>query len=185
MGVVVLPSVRRVLPNDSSEAELPLSAVDHPRLVGLHSLWNSRRGSRRMPSRADFTPEVLAPFLGYVVLVDVEEAPRRFRYRLIGTEIVSSYGVELTGRYTTAVQPDAYRGMVERHYGQAVDEARPVAHLMSFSEAPGKVHELLRLTLPLSDDDRRVSMLMLASVFGPDLARFRERERQGLADKPD
>jgi len=131
-----------------------------------------------MPSRGDFRPEELQPFLGYVMLVDVEPAPLRFRFRLIGTEVVRSYGFEVTGHYTDVVKPPSYRAMVERHYGLAVERAQPVAHRMSFTEAPGKVHELVRLILPLSEDGKPVNMLMMASVFGPELARFRERQRE-------
>lgn len=170
--------LQRVTIDDSSEAELPLTALDHPRLTGLYRCWDAKRGMRAMPRRADFLPEELLPFLGYIVLIDVEAAPRRFRFRLVGTEIVDSYGFEMTGRYTEEIEPPSYRAMVERHYAQAADLARPVAHRMSFSEGPGKIHELVRLSLPLSDEGSQVNMLMLASIFGPELARFRERRRE-------
>lgn len=180
------PSLQRVTVDDSTEEELPLAALAHTRLTGLYRFWDEKRGARPMPCRADFRPEEMQRFLGYVILIDVEEAPRRFRFRLVGTEIVQSYGFEVTGRYSDVVQPPSYRAMIERHYSQAVDLARPVAHRMSFTEAPGKVHELVRLTLPLSDDGARVNMLMLASVFGPELAHFRERQREarGAAGNP-
>lgn len=173
------PSVQRVSVDDSLDQEISLAALDHPRLVGLHRFWKSKCGSRAMPSRADFRPEELQPFLGFIVLVDVE-TPRRFRFRLVGTEIVSSYGFEITGQYTDIVQPFSYRRMIERHYGQAADETRPMVHRMNFSEG-ARVHDLVRLTLPLSEDGVRVNMLMLASVFGPELIRFRERQRAAAA----
>ena len=109
------------------------------------------------------------------------KAARRFRFRLIGTEVVRSYGVEITGQYTDVVQPPCYRAMVERHYGDSVDRREPLLHRMRFVEHPGKVHELTRLTLPLSEDGSRVNMLMLASVAEPELAHFRERRRAARA----
>lgn len=161
------------------DCELPLSAIDaYPRLAGLYRYWDGKRAARTMPARGDLLPEEMAPYLGYVLLVDVEPAPRRFRFRLIGTEIANSYGADLTGRHTDAVMPDSYRLVVERHYGQAVDARRPVLHRMEFSERPGKVHELIRVTLPLSDDDATVNMLLAASVFGAELRDFRARERE-------
>jgi hypothetical protein len=162
----------------AAEQELPLSALDaHPRLIGLYRYWDSKRGARSMPARSDLRPEEMAPFLGYVFLVDVEPAPRRFRFRLIGTEVATSYGLDLTGQYTDAVTPESYRVMIERHYAQAVEERRPLVHRMEFSEGMGKVHELIRLTLPLSDDGATVNMLLAASVFGPELRQFREKDR--------
>lgn len=160
------------------DEELLLSVIEaQPRLIGLHRYWDSKRAGRAMPARGDLWPEEMVAFLGYILLVDVESAPRRFRYRLIGTEIVNSYGVDLTGRYTSELRPDEYRNMVERHYGEAVDQRRPRLHRMEFTEKPGKVHELIRFTLPLADDGATVNMLIAASVFGPELRRFREIER--------
>lgn len=162
----------------AAEQQLSLASIEtHPRLIGLYRYWDSRRGEREMPARLDLWPEEMAEFLGYIFLIDVEQSPRRFRFRLIGTEIANSYGVDLTGKYTDAVTPDAYRVLIERHYNQAVDSRRPVVHRMEFSERPGKVHELIRLALPLSDDGVAVNMLVAASVFGPDLRHFREQER--------
>ena len=162
----------------AAEQQLSVSALAaYPRLSGLYGYWDAKRGARSMPSRADITPEEMLSFLGHVLLVDVEHAPRRFRFRLVGTEIVDSYGIDLTGKYTDAVMPDSYRRLIERHYTQAVDARSPVVHRMEFSEWPGKVHELIRLTLPLSDDDDRVNMLLAGSVFGAELRHFRARER--------
>src|SRR5581483_7413897 len=170
--------------DEASDEELSLASIDHPRLVGLHRYWDAKRGGRDMPSRDDLDPVEMAPYLGHVFLIDVESNPRRFRFRLIGTEIVLSYGRELTGKYTDAVTPPSYREMIERHYAQAVDERRPLAHRMTFREDRGKRHDLVRLTLPLSDDGASVNMLLLCSAFGPDLRRFRERQRSVFVSRP-
>ncbi len=175
------PAAQSLLDDEAVDEEIPVAALEHPRLAGLYRHWNDRRGPLALPARASFQPEGLAPFLGYIALVDVEDQPRRFRYRLIGTEIVKSYGIELTGQYTDVIQPPIYLDMIERHYGQAVDRGEPVAHRMSFVEGPGKVHDLVRLTLPLSDDGRQVNMLMLTSLFGPEIAWYRERRRSEQA----
>jgi hypothetical protein len=52
---------------------------------------------------------------------------------------------------------------------------------MRFTEHPGKIHQLMRLAMPLSEDGKRVNMLMMASVFDPSLALLRERQR---AERP-
>ena len=90
----------------ASEEELPLAVVgQYSRLDGLYRYWLGKRGGRRMPPRREMLPEEMREFLGYIVLIDVTSAPRLFRFRLLGTEIVTSYGVELTGKYTDAVRP--------------------------------------------------------------------------------
>jgi hypothetical protein len=170
-------SAQPISDDDTVDEEVPVAALDHALLLGLYRHWQAKCGSRPMPARADFLPEEMQPYLSHIFLIDVEPEPRRFRFRLLGTEIVTSYGVELTGKYTDAVEPSSYRTIIERHYGLAVERAAPVLHRLRFVEHSGRTHDLMRLTLPLSDDGRRVNMLMLASVFGQDLARFRERRR--------
>lgn len=163
--------------DDTIDEEIPVASLEHPLLLGLLRHWEAKRGARAMPARADFRPEEMHAFLGHIFLVDVEHEPRRFRFRLLGTEIVTSYGTELTGRYTDAVQPPAYRAMIECHYNQVVDSARPMVHRMRFTEHPDKNHQLMRLAMPLSEDGTRVNMLMMASVFNPGLTLLRERQR--------
>jgi hypothetical protein len=154
----------------ASEEQLPLSALEeHPRLNGLYRYWLEKRGERRMPPRRDMLPEQMREFLGYIVLVDVTPAPRRFRFRLVGTEVSNAYGRDMSGLYVDDITTAAYREMLLDHYGRAVDRAEPVLHRLRFVEWPGKVHELVRLTLPLSDDGQTVNMLMLISSFGDEL----------------
>jgi hypothetical protein len=150
--------------------ELPLTAIaQHPRLDGLYRYWLGKRGEQRMPPRRAMLPEEMRESLGYIVLVDVTEPPRRFRFRLIGTEIASAYGRDMTGLYADDITTAAYRDMLIEHYSRAADRAEPVLHRLSFVEWPGKVHELVRLTLPLSEDGRTVNMLMVISAFGDEL----------------
>lgn len=154
----------------ASEEELPLSALaDHPRLDGLYRYWLRKRGERTMPPRRDMLPEEMREFLGYIVLIDVTSPPRRFRFRLVGTEISNAYGRDLTGLYVDDITTSSYRDMLVAQYGRAVDTAAPVLHRLRFVEWPGRTHELVRLTLPLSDDGRTVNILMGISSFGDEL----------------
>ncbi len=49
--------------------------------------WNSRRGDRAMPTRADLDPADIKRLLPHVVLIDVLHDPLDFRFRLLGTEV--------------------------------------------------------------------------------------------------
>ena len=154
----------------ASEEELPLAVVgQHPRLDGLYRYWTGKLGGRRMPARRELPPEEMREFLGYIVLIDVTPEPRRFRFRLVGTEISSAYGRDMTGLYVDDLVTSAYREMLQDHYSRATDAGQPVLHRLTFVEWPGKVHELVRLTLPLSDDGKIVNMLMVCSAFGDEL----------------
>lgn len=49
--------------------------------------WNSRRGDRAMPTRADLDPADIRRLLPNVVLIDVLHEPLDFCFRLLGTEV--------------------------------------------------------------------------------------------------
>lgn len=169
------PTSRVSITDDSADEELPLSvAGSFARLTALYRYWEAKRGDRKMPARRDLRPEEMREFLGYVVLVDVESAvPPRFRFRLVGAEIAGAYGRDMTGLYVDDVQPLSYRNLLLRHYGRAAEVARPILHRVKFMEWTGKTHELIRMILPLSDDNATVNMLVMVSVFGDELAKGR------------
>ena len=43
----------------------------HPRILALYQYWNSKRGNRLMPSRADIDPLDFPTYLPGIVMVDV------------------------------------------------------------------------------------------------------------------
>lgn len=79
---------------DVSEADL---AVDQ-RLLGLFRLWQSKRGGRRLPARADLRPEELKPWFGNLIVLDVIDGGADFRYRLFGVNIARQAGFDMTGK---------------------------------------------------------------------------------------
>jgi len=79
-----------------------------------------------MPRRGDLDPIEIPLLLPNIMLVDVEE-PRRFRYRLIGTDCTQSHGFDATGRYLDEVLRDmAYRTFVIALYEECVAKRRPI-----------------------------------------------------------
>ena len=66
--------------------ELPASA--HPKVSALYEYWKSiTPDPGRLPGRQHLDPADIPTLLPNIWLLDVLEAPLRFRYRLIGTEI--------------------------------------------------------------------------------------------------
>src|SRR5262249_61383990 len=70
-----------------------------PDLIRFYDFWASLRGDRAMPSRKDLDPLHIPPeFLPNLMLIDVLREPRRYRYRLVGTPVVTASGEDRTGR---------------------------------------------------------------------------------------
>src|SRR3546814_15920512 len=64
---------------------LPLAMIDSGDFRQLLGLWNRKRGSQRIPARADFDPLELKMILPRLMLLEVVDDPPDFRYRLAGT----------------------------------------------------------------------------------------------------
>src|SRR3546814_2382471 len=58
-------------------------------------------------------------------LFDVEDAPRRYRIRLMGTQIVTWYGCDITGRYLDEIDFGGRTGFTFSLLDQVVDRCVP------------------------------------------------------------
>ncbi|MEO3430832.1 PAS domain-containing protein [Pelagibius sp. CAU 1746] len=79
-----------------SKAQPPESAAE------LLAVWHRFHADGKGPTRKDFTPFVLKPWLGNLDVYEVEEAGADggldFRMRLNGTEVVALTGEDWTGK---------------------------------------------------------------------------------------
>lgn len=97
-----------------------------PKTVDLYRYWDSRRGGRPMPRRADIDPVDMRAWLSRLSLIEVGACGRLFRYRLVGTEIVALRGFDPTGRNVEAAWPNEDAEMVQAAYRQVAAEKAPV-----------------------------------------------------------
>lgn len=118
-----------------------------------------------MPRRGDIDPVDIPALLPNLLLIDVEPEPLRFRYRLVGTRIVS-YRQSLqvpdhTGRYVDDVAHHFGADQVIQQFANCVRSRGPVLCSGRFTFDSGASGGWERLTLPLSEDDGRVTMLLV------------------------
>jgi hypothetical protein len=141
-----------------------------PALAFLKDYWDSRRGARAMPSRADINPADMKAHIRAIVLVDVLPGFTDFRYRMIGSNVTEHMLGDATGktlreafaRYGDAATEGAVAGyahvarnkVVMRLHGSAAWLHHP--HL-----------DFDSLHFPLSDDGENVNMVLSAVVFEP------------------
>jgi len=70
----------------------------HPRVQRLYRYWQEiHPPGGGLPGRRDFDPVAIPDLLPGIWLLDVERAPLRLRYRLVGTSVVAALGREVTG----------------------------------------------------------------------------------------
>lgn len=133
-------------------ARKPSHAVE-----ALRSLWERKRGQRSMPARYDFVIDDLAPWLGRLNLISLDNGVARFD--VFGTHNSRELGVELTGRTVDAL-PEEDRIVARAGIDRAVNERSPIFETISIV----RNHRLRvydRLILPLSDDDGVVNKVFV------------------------
>ncbi len=134
------------------------------RLRRLFDYWESKRAARKLPARAALDPLDIPYVLANLALVDVLRDPLRFRFRLVGTEIVARDGTDLTGRTTDDHPLPEYRALLRQSYSDVVASSVPAVfrrqRLMD-----GKPRHYEVLYLPLAADGVTVDMLLVGMDF--------------------
>lgn len=113
----------------------------------------------RMPGRADFDPLDLKKFLGRIVLFDVLQEPRRFRFRLVGTDWVLRFGLDPTHTLVDDFPRAESRPFINDVLGRTVDGRVPLIVRRSVL-IEGRYYSYGMLLMPLASDGNAIDMVM-------------------------
>ena len=120
-----------------------------------------------LPGRQHFDPVALpVALLPFLWLADVQRAPLRFRYRLLGTEHVRVLGRDHTGRWIDEAHPDFLGSTAYAQFVAAAERGEPGyrrGHTLIIM--PEDYRSMERLILPLARNGRDVDMLLAISVY--------------------
>jgi hypothetical protein len=138
-----------------------LPGLQDPRLIRLHDYWASKIGSDgTLPCREDLDPRGMgAAVLPWVILLDVVETPkgrycRRYRYRVVGTEVVARFGFDPTGKHVDDLGDTEMIRLVHRYMDEAVTSRQASVTQTPFMGPDREFLTTERLILPLRDKDR-------------------------------
>lgn len=126
----------------------------------LYVYWQEVRGSRRAPTRAEIDPSRIVGILPNIAIFDVEDSPRRYRIRLMGTSNVSWYGADPTGCYLDELDIGDGGAALFNLLDQVVEAGVPGHMTGQYSKQDGRTLRYERLFLPLANDGRRIDMLI-------------------------
>ena len=99
-------------------------AAWHPLVRRFYDYWREIAPPGRLPGRQHIVPEDIAPLLSRLWILDVFRDPLRFRYRLVGTDIVRSVQRELTGQWLDEAQPVSFKDVNLRDRYRFILETR-------------------------------------------------------------
>lgn len=145
-----------------------------PRLNRLYGLWRDACAANggKPPGHAFVDPLHLRFIIGSLLLFEVHPDPLRFRYRLVGTDIVDHLGVELTGlwlhQHPDVQRIDGIATTLELAWSRQA-AVRVAFSLLSFKRRwPCEA-----LVLPLASAAGELPLLLVGQIFPPDMPRFR------------
>jgi CheY-like chemotaxis protein len=152
-----------------AEGSGPPSQINGPKLVWFYDYWTTLRGTRPMPRRDELNEQQLPPeFLLNLMLIDILHGPVRYRWRLLGLNVLAAIGQDCTGRiFDDADRRKVPPGIVQQ-YDTVVQTGAPRYSTEPFTNlATGATHDVERLLLPFSDDGEHVDQILAVVHFKP------------------
>jgi hypothetical protein len=154
-------------------------------LAAAYQYWQGKRGERRMPRRSDIEPSEIVPLLPNLMIIEVLGGGKRQRYRLVGTAIVETFGVEFTGKYLDQVFSGAHLRSHVENYRIIARAKCPLLLSRRYHSPIGGALICHRLVMPLSEDDRAVNQMLVAMSFqAPNANAGAWRQSGALGDEP-
>jgi len=161
-----------------STAEISHALLADERQRNLCCVWLAacERSGQSVPARADIDITELRECIGNLLMLQVEDGGRNFRYLVLGTQVARDYGQDLTGERITDIPNDSSETLLE-FYRAVYRERRPYfsrmnANLISF------VDTIERFMLPLTNGGDDVSRI----IFGCYPLSFRRKPDQFLSE---
>lgn len=154
--------------------ELPEDRIQTQRLREVYDYWSRlRRDLNCLPGRQHLDPIELKSYLPFLWMVDVvrvaDTDTLRFRYRLIGTEIVHARGRDDTGRFTDEVNLELNRRHdAEARFTTVVQTGRPHWRLgppLWINVIGDRTPYIENIYMPLARDGRNPDIVLVVNAY--------------------
>ncbi len=123
--------------------------MKHASTQTVYDYWNTQRGHRAAPERADIDPSAIRHALSdtFILAADFVD---QLRFRLAGTRVCALFAREIKGEGFSALWSEASRETVDDLLGILVNEKTGMVAGVSGRTADGAVTDLEMLLLPLA-----------------------------------
>lgn len=137
-----------------------------PKIKEVTAYWLSLCDGDRMPDRPEIDPTQMTRHLPGVVLIDVVREPWRFRFRLVGEELVIHHGANLTGQWLDEAFPHFEGTKTRFDMIETAAISRPVYRkgkpLMTYEKS---FIEIERVMLPFRNGGDDVDLILIYSIL--------------------
>jgi hypothetical protein len=129
--------------------------------------WYAARRGDRLPRLSDVFPGTLGPLLASILVVDVLPRRHDYRYRFVGETEAAARVDDPTGRTVREVDGDAPEVLAFclENYDLAVASPTGILDFSLEASVNPKFLEIETLLLPLSEDGRRVTQVIVYSHY--------------------
>lgn len=139
---------------------------DRPELNGLAAVWREKAKNAPAPHRSDLDARVLKPVLRNITIAESvhEGGQRRFRIRLVGSEIAELFGNHANSYIDEMVPPELLpRWHVP--YDTVLESCRPLRVISHFDHPAVNYLTGESLLAPLLDEKGKPTLLIAATYF--------------------
>ena len=143
------------------------SSIRTPALRSLFDYWDEKRGDQRFLLRSQLEPREIVSLLPLVFILEVDQEPRRYRIRLMGTEIAARLGDDFTGRYVDELDLGEIKEQLLAGYDHVIDRVEPHLDFAEFTQHGRDRMQVERLALPMSTDGLIVDLILGAAILVP------------------
>jgi len=128
--------------------------------------WSAARSAGgAVPPFGAFNPCDVPHLLANVVLYDVLEGPRDFRYRLVGGEVRDRLHGNPVGMHCSMLPHQDQRSRIWRKLSEVADSGRPSYHAVEYIGPDTNVRGQQSLVLPYSRGGDRIDTLLAVAEF--------------------
>ena len=149
--------------------EIPPVDPASPRLRAFQAYWRGLAPDGVVPAYGGFdVVHVPRDLLAFLILLDVLEDGRDFRYRVVGTGVVDAIGRDFTGETVSEYRHRHEPPAVAEGYRQVCATRAPDLYQGTLESVGKGFIRYARLALPLAGDDGRVAYILACFDFqGP------------------
>lgn len=149
---------------DEVEKELPGASV---RINRFYTYWKSLIRGADIPARSDFDPLDIPDQLPWLTLAErvsesteMDERSSRFRYRVVGTGVVSFLGRDATGKWFDQIyKGEAFTEFQSDFFAVARDR-KPLLKHIQYKVPDRDFITYSRLSLPFAEPGCEVNMIL-------------------------
>jgi len=160
----------------STTAAFSLPKEAAPKIRALFDYWRSIHPAGAgqggpLPGRRHLDPIDIPELLPNIWMIDVLRSLQksdglRFRFRLVGTEIVKFTGRDATGQALDAIYPDYPNTEAFRAHRAVAESGQPGYRKSGVLSNPGRNFvEAERLYLPLAEDGKTVDIILVMTLY--------------------